>query len=247
MSGQLFNCDVMLKLKELPDACMDFVWADADYNVGIDYDGVDYTMEWNKYIDWYCELARESMRVLKSNGNAFFMNYPKQNAYLRVKCLDDISYDVQDYIWVYNVITGQGQGRFSTSHRSILHARKSIDNKYYKENYHFDAISQNDKRIRARETSGVNGRSWFHFNIVKNVSKEKTFHPCQIPQDLFNMFLQIFTQPNDKVFILFGGSGGELLVCEDAKRDWISCELHKPYCELIERRLKEARAVKKLF
>lgn len=244
---ELINGDVMETLRALPDASIDFVWSDADYNVGIDYDGVDYTMKWNDYVNWYCELARESMRVLKKDGNAFFMNYPKQNSYLRVKCLDDISYDVQEYAWVYNVITGQGKGRFSTSHRTILHARKSADNKYFKHQYHFQALSQNDKRIRRRETSGVNGLSWFHFNIVKNVSKEKTIHPCQVPQGLFNMFLQVFTKPNDKCFILFGGSGGELLVCEDAGRDWISCELHKPYCDLIEKRLKEARAMKKLF
>ena len=109
---ELINGDVMETLRALPDASIDFVWSDADYNVGIDYDGVDYTMKWNDYVNWYCELARESMRVLKKDGNAFFMNYPKQNSYLRVKCLDDISYDVQEYAWVYNVITGQGKGRF---------------------------------------------------------------------------------------------------------------------------------------
>ena len=35
------------------------------------------------------ELAKESLRVLKDEGNLFFINYPKQNAYLRVKFLED--------------------------------------------------------------------------------------------------------------------------------------------------------------
>ncbi len=37
---------------------------------------------------------------LKPTDNIFFMNYPKQNAYLRVKFLDDNAYDVFDYVWI---------------------------------------------------------------------------------------------------------------------------------------------------
>lgn len=35
------------------------------------------------------------------------------------------------------------------------------------------------------------------------------------------------------MFILFGESGGELVLCEKLKRKWLSCELHKPYYEMI--------------
>ena len=62
------------------------------------------------------------------------MNYPKQNAYLRVKCLDSISYDVQEYVWVYNTNVGHSKRRLTTAHRSILHATKSKDNHFYKDN-----------------------------------------------------------------------------------------------------------------
>ncbi|MDR3275108.1 MAG: hypothetical protein LBS81_03890 [Endomicrobium sp.] len=41
------------------------------------------------------------MRVLKPEGNLFMMNYPKQNAYLRVRYLDGDAYGVFDYVWVY--------------------------------------------------------------------------------------------------------------------------------------------------
>ena len=98
--NKLYNDDVLKILKTLPDSSLDMVYGDPDYNVGINYNGSRYMQKWDDYIAWYCALATESMRVLKPSGNLFMMNYPKQNAYLRVQCLDSIAYDVQDYVWV---------------------------------------------------------------------------------------------------------------------------------------------------
>jgi site-specific DNA-methyltransferase (adenine-specific) len=56
--------------------------------------------------------------------------------------------------------------------------------------------------------------SWFYFDLVKNVSREKTIHACQIPQKLAEMLILSCTQPGDIVFVLFGGSGSELEVCQ---------------------------------
>lgn len=67
----------------------------------------------DKYIEWYIEQAKESLRVLKDTGNLFFINYPKQNAYLRVKYLDGACYDVHEYVWVYNSNVGHSPKRFT--------------------------------------------------------------------------------------------------------------------------------------
>ena len=98
----LYLEDTLKILKQIPDNSLDMVYGDPDYNVGINYNGNKYTKSWDKYIEWYCELASESIRVLKPTGNLFLINYPKQNAYLRVKCLDNICYKVYDYVWIYN-------------------------------------------------------------------------------------------------------------------------------------------------
>ena len=97
------------------------------------------------------------------------------------------------------------------------------------------------KRIKARMKQRHKGRmpySWFYFNLVKNVSKDKTFHSCQIPSQLVEMLIKSCTKENDNVFILFGGSGNELILCQTLKRNFISCELHTEYYEMITERLK---------
>jgi site-specific DNA-methyltransferase (adenine-specific) len=52
------------------------------------------------------------------------------------------------------------------------------------------------------------------------------------------MLIKSCTQENDDVFILFGGSGSELKLCRDLKRNFISCELHPEYFNLIQEKLK---------
>lgn len=81
---RVFLGDVFDLLRQLPDKSVDMVYSDPDYNVGVKYNDRSYTRSFEEYLEWYIELARESLRVLKDDGNMFFINYPKQNAYLRV-------------------------------------------------------------------------------------------------------------------------------------------------------------------
>ena len=187
------------------------------------------------------------MRVLKPTRSLFMMNYPKQNAYLRVKYLDENAYDVQDYVWIYNTNVGHSPRRFTTAHRSILHATKTKNNTFYKDNVAVPYQNPTDKRIKQRMEEGHLGRmpySWFYFDLVKNVSKDKTFHSCQIPLDLVKMLIKSCTMENDDVFILFGGSGSEIMLCKELKRNFISCELHPEYYEMIQNRLENEGEIK---
>lgn len=239
-TDKIFNEDVLDVLARVPDNFVDMIYADPDYNVGIKYSGKSYTSKWDEYIEWYSRLASESHRVLKENGNMFFINYPKQNAHLRVKCLDDLAYDVQDYVWVYNTNVGHSKRRFTTAHRSVLHATKSKNNQWHKNQVAMPYKNPEDARIKQRIEQGHKGRmpySWFYFDLVKNVSSQKTSHPCQIPQGLSELLIQASTQKEDTVFVLFGGSGSEVVKCRELGRHFITCELSEDYCQIIEQRL----------
>ncbi len=89
--------------------------------------------------------------------------------------------------------------------------------------------------------------SWFYYDLVKNVSKDKTFHSCQIPLPLVKMLIKSCTQENDDCFILFGGSGSELVLCQQLKRNFISCELHTEYYEMIKDRLENEGKIKDTY
>lgn len=236
--------DVMDLLRKLPDNSVDMIFSDPDYNVGVKYNGKSYTRSFEEYVQWYIALAQESLRVLKPEGNMFFINYPKQNAYVRVLFLDKACYDVHDYVWIYNTNVGHSPRRFTTAHRSILHCRKSESNKFYKEHVAHPYQNPTDKRVLQRIAQGHKGRmpySWFYFDLVKNVSREKTIHACQIPQKLSEMLILSSTQPGDIVLIHFGGSGAEIEVCRRLGRRFIAAEIDPVYYEMIQARLRSGK------
>jgi len=246
--NKVFFGDIMNLLKKLPDKSIDMVFGDPDYNVGIKYGNKTYTKDFNEYINWYIKLIKESMRVLKDDGNLFTMNYPKQNAHLRVQYLDKAYPIIHEYVWIYNTNVGHTPKRFTTAHRTILHVCKTKNNKFYKNNVAVPYKNPTDKRIMENLRNGSKGRmpyNWFYFDLVKNVSKEKTYHVCQIPQKLIEMLVKSCTMPNDIVLVLFGGSGAELEVCKLFKRQYISAEIDKKYYDIIISRLKNGHIEEK--
>jgi DNA modification methylase len=238
--NRVFCEDVMEVLKRIPDKYVDMIYSDPDYNVGIKYNDKSYTKNFNEYIEWYTNLAKESLRVLKDDGNIFFINYPKQNANLWVKYLDEACYDVHEYVWVYNTNVGHSPKKFTTAHRSILHCRKTKNNRWYKNQVAEDYKNPTDRRIIKNLKNGSNGRmpySWLNFNLVKNVSKDKTIHSCQIPLGLVEKLILASTKENDLIFIHFGGSGNEIILTKNLKRKFISAEIDKIYHKMILDRL----------
>lgn len=242
---KVYNLDVFDMLKKIDDKSTDLFIADPDYNVGIKYNDRSYKTDFDSYISMYISLASEAHRILKDTGNAIFINYDKNNSYLRVLYLDRAFYEVANYVWVYATNTGFSPNKLTTAHRSLLHARKSKDSVMYKDDIAESYKNPNDRRIRRLMKDGSKGRmpySWKYFNQVKNVSKTKRgidHHPCVIPEGLTSLFIKGMTKPGDLVVIPYAGSGSEIEVCRKLKRHFLASELDSEYCEVIEKQLDE--------
>jgi site-specific DNA-methyltransferase (adenine-specific) len=243
---QVYNEDILDLLKRLPDNSINCIYADPDYNAGVKYNKKSYQRPFKSYIAWCVLWSQECKRVLKEDGNFFIINYPKNNAHLRVNYLDEEFEGVNEYVWVYNTNIGHSKHKFTTAHRSILHCTKSTNNKFYKDNVAVEYKNPTDKRIMELLRDGKKGRmpySWFYFDLVKNVSRSKTFHSCQIPEKLSRTLILSCTKPKDIVLILFGGSGSEIIECQRLHRHFIAAELDQRYYNLIRKRLESGGEV----
>ncbi len=242
--NKVFHDDIMNVLKKLPDSSVDMIYGDPDYNVNIVYNGKNYTKKFDDYLNWYIELTKQCMRVLKHDGNLMMMNYAKPNSHLRVKYLETEICDAQmieEYVWVYPYNFGMSKKKFTRAHRNILHVTKSKYNKFYRKNVAEPYKNPKDKRVLKLKAEGSPGRmpySWFENNLVKNVSKEKTIHAAQIPKAVSKKLIYSCTEPGDLVLVLFAGSGSECEVCKEGGRNFISADLEKKYVNLTRYRIR---------
>lgn len=129
--------------------------------------------------------------------------------------------------WVYNSNTAK-------QHRDIAFFDIKPDFKKYGQEYK----NPKDKRIMKRIAEGKKARlyDWWNINQVKNVSKDKTEHPCQMPLEVMRRIVAIL--PEDYLIVdPFAGSGTTGLACKELGRDFILIEQDEKYIEIIKKRL----------
>ena len=129
--------------------------------------------------------------------------------------------------WVYNSNTAK-------QHRDIAFFGVKPDFRKYGQPYK----NPTDKRIAKRIADGKTARlyDWWEINQVKNVSKEKTSHPCQMPLEVMKRIIGIL--PEDYTIVdPFAGSGTTGVACKELGRDCILIEQDKEYVEIIKKRL----------
>lgn len=138
--------------------------------------------------------------------------------------------------WVYNSNTGK-------QHRDIAFFDIKPNMSFVKQPYK----NPNDKRIIERLKNGSGGAKlydWWNINQVKNVSKEKTKHPCQMPLQVMKNIIGIL--PKDSLIIdPFMGSGTTGVAVkimneeQNANRDFIGIEIDKEYFNIAKKRIEE--------
>ena len=95
-----------------------------------------------------------------------------------------------------------------------------------------------DKRIMKRIAEGkmARGYDWWNINQVKNVSKDKSSHPCQMPLEVMENIIKLI--PEGKLIVdPFAGSGTTLLACKKLGRSFVGIEISPEYVEIIKQRL----------
>jgi DNA modification methylase len=136
--------------------------------------------------------------------------------------------------WVYNSNTAK-------QHREIAFYNIQPDFKQVGQAYK----NPTDKRIAKRIEEGKTAKlyDWWNINQVKNVSKEKTEHPCQMPLEVMCNIIGIL--PKDAEIVEpFGGSGttAEAIKImnekQNANRTGIIIEIDEVYVEIIKNRIK---------
>lgn len=194
---------------------------DPPYNQGYAYNQYKDRMSEKEYINLLsyipmpCVIIHYPEETINLLPKAF-------SKFVDVKCQQVVS-------WVYNSNTGK-------QHRLISWWGCKPDFRKIRQPYK----NLNDKRIKKRISEGKTGAKlydWWEINQVKNVSKEKTKHPCQIPEEVIRRIILTTAKPGDLIIDVFGGSGTTSKVANELRFDTISYESDKTYCDIMHERI----------
>ncbi|MGK3945704.1 site-specific DNA-methyltransferase, partial [Streptomyces caeruleatus] len=67
--------------------------------------------------------------------------------------------------------------------------------------------------------------------------KERTKHPCQMPEAVLERIIRVASNPGDLVLDPFAGSGTTLAVAKRLRRRFLGVELSSDYAEAVRERL----------
>ena len=218
-SIKIYNGDNLEVLESLNlDLSKCIFVSDPPFNIGYHYNKYNDRMKEDDYYNWLFNIFGFNKQVI--------IHYP-ENLY-KYSVLSGIIPE-KVVSWVYNSNTGK-------QHRDIVFFGVKPDFRKVGQDYK----NPTDKRIAKRIADGKTARlyDWWEINQVKNVSAEKTAHPCQMPLKVMENIIGIL--PEDFTIIdPFLGSGTTALACQKFKRNFIGIELDEKYFEIAKNRILE--------
>lgn len=218
---QIINDNCLNVIEDIFDAYKNrkiVLVSDPPFNIGYKYNSYKDNIKENEYLDM--------MNKLFSKYPSVIIAYPETLYKIAIKMGKAPNKVVS---WVYN-------SNNPRQHRDIAFFDIMPD---------FNQVTQpyknpNDKRIKELIRQGKTGSrlyDWWNVNQVKNVSKEKTEHPCQMPLEVMKNIIGIL--PKDTLVVdPFAGSGTTLVACKELGVDCIGIEIDENYCEIIKNRCK---------
>ena len=239
---KLITGDCLKIMKKMDDESVDLVITDPPFNIGKRYGGVyKDNKKFGEYIKWCKRWLTECTRLLNDNGSLYLFNYPENNAFLLPFLKENMVFK-RWMTWHYPTNTGHSKTNYTRSQHSIIFCTKTKNHTFNRDPIAMPYKNPTDKRIQERIRNGSKGRmpyDVFEFNLVKNVSKDKTPHPCQIPVPLLKIFIKASSNRGDLVMDPFGGSFSTCAAAKELDRDSIGIDINPDYVKIGENRLSQ--------
>jgi DNA modification methylase len=195
----------------------DIIITDPPYNQNYKYKNGGDNLSENKYLELLSVIKRPAVVI----------HYPEQTINLLPKILGVCDEVVS---WTYSTRTRK-------HHRLISWWGCKPDFCKVKEPYADATIK--DKRNQHKIKDGRCLRDVWEIPYVNNMNKEKTQHPCQIPEEIIRRIILTTTNVGDTILDPFAGSGTVGKMAKQLNRNCVLIEKEPEYIEIIKKRLGE--------
>jgi len=214
---KIFNENNINVIQNINKHCTKYIFVtDPPYNIKYQYNTYTDNLQTEEYYKMLWSIFKDNMHII--------IHYP-ESIYEYAVRFQIVPKKVIS--WVYNTNTEK-------QHREIAFFGVNPDLSKATQEYK----NPNDKRIAKRIAEGQKCKlyDWWHINQVKNISKEKTEHPCQIPVEVMQNIIQIL--PEDCTIVdPFMGSGTTAIACINLNRAFIGIEIDEKYFDISKKRI----------
>src|SRR6476659_8766767 len=260
--NQVVTGDCLRALAELPAGSVDLVFADPPFNIGYEYDVYDDRRARADYLTWTEKWLAAAARALKPGGSFFLAIGDEFVAEHKVR-LDALGLTMRNWIvWHYTFGVNCSK-KFNRSHAHILyftkHPREFTFNPEHVRVPSARMTTYADRRanpvgklpddtwvLRPQETGDhfpPDSDTWYVSRIC-GTFKERTGHPCQMPEAVLERIIRVATNPGDLVLDPFAGSGTTLATAYKLDRRYVGVELSEAYADAVRDRLARLEAEK---
>jgi site-specific DNA-methyltransferase (adenine-specific) len=254
-TDRIIHGDCVEHLAKLPPGSVDLAFADPPFNIGYEYDAYDDRRAKDEYLAWTETWLAAVRRVLGPTG-AFFVAIGDEYAAETKIRLDSLGLTLRNWIIWHYTFGVHCTKKFNRSHAHIFYY--VVDPKSY--TFNADEVRVASARLttyadrRANPAGKVPDDTWVlrpqetskHFQAeadtwavsrICGTFKERTGHPCQMPEALLERIIRVASNPGHLVLDPFAGSGTTLAVAKRLGRRYLGVEFSKAYAAAIETRL----------
>lgn len=252
-TDQIICGDCRNVLRKLPVDSVHLAITSPPYNVGLDYDGHNDRMSYDKYLAWLEPVWRELERVLVPGGR-FALNIAptsikdfKPVHYDMARQLRDLGFIMRtEILWYKQTMrrrTAWGSWK-SPRNPHIVPSWEYVlvfsKGSWTLDGNKLDADITGDEFMRCSDgfweiRPETKGRQPFR-------TKQKTdAHPAPFPEELIYRLIKFYSYRDNVVLDPFGGTGTVAAVAKKTGRHFVHIDVSRKYCEIARKRLETVR------
>ena len=245
---KIFCADVFSALPNLPDKCIDLMFADPPYNLSKTFNDRQFRKtSLDDYARWLDSWLKQTLRILKPTASIYICGDWRSSA--AIQSVGE-KYFVQQNRITWEREKGRGaKANWKNCSEDIWFFTVSDD-------YYFDveAVMMKRQVIAPYTTPNGDPKDWsetengrFRLTHPSNIwtdltipywsMPENTDHPTQKPEKLLAKIILASSKKRDLVFDPFNGSGTTTVAAKKLGRHYLGIEIDESYCCLAEKRL----------
>lgn len=228
--------DSQVKLKTLPDNCIDLVFTSPPYNFGLDYGGSDDAVFWDNYFSQLFKIFDECIRVLKFGGRLVVNVQPLFSDYIPSHHLISNHFLKRGMIWKGEILWEKNNYNCKYS---AWGSWKSPSSPYLKYTWEFIEVfcKGSLKKEGKPEDADIDAddfKKWVNakWSIAPERKMKEYNHPAVFPEELARRVIQLFSFKGDVVLDPFNGVGTTTLVAHQFGRRYIGIDISPQYSKV---------------